>query len=49
MKNLDLYVPNAVAALWCKIRGHEWRALMGTDYASVCMVCMRCRENGWRL
>jgi hypothetical protein len=44
-----LFSANRLAALWCRVVGHDWKALMGSGHVSVCMVCLRCRENGWRL
>ena len=28
-------------------RGHRWQPVLDTGKASVCLVCLRCRENGW--
>lgn len=33
--------------LVCKVRGHRWQPVDGMDHESVCLVCLRCRENGW--
>lgn len=34
--------------LLCRLAGHRWQAVF-TGSKSVCLVCLRCRENGWRL
>jgi len=41
--------PAAFARLRCAILGHRWRAIYPGTHASVLVVCLRCRENGWRL
>lgn len=36
--------------LLCRLLGHRWQAIDATAMRkSVCLVCLRCRENGWRL
>lgn len=44
----ELYIPNRVAGLWCRVVGHRWQPIAHTS-VSVAQVCLRCRENGWRL
>lgn len=45
---LWLFKPS-ITAWVCKLIGHKWQAVLPPTHASVCMVCLRCRENGWRL
>lgn len=45
----SLCSPNRLQALACRILGHRWQAVLPGTRASVLHVCLRCRENGWRL
>lgn len=34
--------------LLCRLLGHRWQSVY-VGRSSTCLVCLRCRENGWRV
>lgn len=44
-----LFSANRIAGLWCRLVGHNWQPVLPGTHASVMQICLRCRENGWRL
>lgn len=36
--------------VFCKLFGHDWKGIYPvTSAGSLCMVCKRCKKNGWLL
>jgi hypothetical protein len=38
-----------MSRLICAVFGHKWKTVFIGNKSGTCMVCLRCRENGWRL
>ena len=38
-----------MSRLYCRMFGHKWHPVHPRTKASVLLICIRCRENGWEI